>query len=72
MPFISVELLAGRTLDAHRRFAEQVTAAAVECLDAAPENVRIRFRELDPLELAIGGRLVADRNSSEQANVTAR
>jgi 4-oxalocrotonate tautomerase len=60
MPFITVEVLKGRTTDQRRRFAKKVTDAAVECLDATPERVRIVFRELEPTDLARGGRLVSD------------
>jgi 4-oxalocrotonate tautomerase len=60
MPFISVEILKGRTLDQRREFARRVTDAAVETLDTTPDKVRIVFRELDPTELSRGGILAID------------
>lgn len=64
MPFIRVEILEGRTIDQRRRFVEAVTRAAVECLEAKPERVRVRFEELKPEDLARGGVLVLDDESS--------
>jgi 4-oxalocrotonate tautomerase len=64
MPFITVEILKGRTLDQRREFARRVTEAAVETLDARAAAVRIVFRELDPTELARGGSLVVDERGS--------
>lgn len=64
MPFIRVEILEGRTIDQRRRFVEAVTRAAVECLEAKPERVRILFEELKPEDLARGGVLVCDDESS--------
>jgi 4-oxalocrotonate tautomerase len=60
MPFITVEILKGRTLDQRREFAAAVTQAAVEILATAPDKVRIRFLEIDSTELARAGRLVCD------------
>jgi 4-oxalocrotonate tautomerase len=67
MPFITVEILKGRTLDQRREFARRVAEAAVETLDSKPEAVRIVFRELDPTELARGGTLVSDSGRSAGA-----
>ena len=68
MPFISAEILKGRTREQKERFVERVTAAAVDELGAAPENVRIRLVELDRSEVARGGdfldALDAERPSS--------
>jgi 4-oxalocrotonate tautomerase len=61
MPFITVELMQGRSLDDKRQFAARVTAAAVECFKTSPDKVRIRFVTLKPTELASGGELIADR-----------
>lgn len=60
MPFISVEILKGRTMDQRREFARRVTPAAVQTTDAKPTAVRITFRELDPTELAHAATMVID------------
>lgn len=60
MPFISVEILKGRTLDQRRDFARRVTAAAVEALGSPADKVRIVFREIDPTEFSRAGVLASD------------
>jgi 4-oxalocrotonate tautomerase len=60
VPFISVELMAGRTIDQRRKFARLVTDAAVAALDTTPDKVRIVFHELAPEDLARAGTLTSD------------
>ena len=60
MPFISVEILEGRTREQRREFAEAVTEAAIKSLGAQRERVRIRFIDLHPDDLARGGVLMSD------------
>lgn len=60
MPIIRVDIREGRSIDQKRAFAERVTAAAVEELDAKQERVRIRFDEFSPDEVALGGALMSD------------
>jgi 4-oxalocrotonate tautomerase len=60
MPNITVELLAGRTLDQRREFAQAVTDAAVDILKARRQDVRIRFDEIEKIDVANGGVLKAD------------
>lgn len=64
VPFIRVEILEGRTMDQRRRFVEAVTRAAVDCLEAKPERVRILFEQLKPEDLARNGVLVIDDEAS--------
>lgn len=61
MPNITVELLAGRTIDQKREFVAAVTEAAVRTLGAKPESVRIRLDEIEAWEVANGGTLEADK-----------
>ncbi len=68
MPFISVEILEGRSIDQRRQFAREVTRAAVDCLGAKPEKVRVRFVELKPHDLARNGVLVLDENPGATAD----
>jgi 4-oxalocrotonate tautomerase len=60
VPFITVEMLKGRTIDQRRRFVEQVTELAVKELNARPSRVRIRFLEMAPEDMAISGKLASD------------
>ncbi|GAA3304680.1 tautomerase family protein [Dactylosporangium vinaceum] len=62
MPNITVELLSGRTLDQRREFAEAVTAAAVQILNAKRPSVRIRFDEIEKTDVANGGVLESDKD----------
>lgn len=59
MPFITVEILPGRSLDQRQDFAAAVTAAAVAHLGSTPERVRIRFAEISEDDLARGGYLLS-------------
>jgi 4-oxalocrotonate tautomerase len=60
MPFITVEIRKGRTLEQRRQFVTAVTQAAVEAFSTTPEKVRIRFLEIDDTELARAGVLICD------------
>jgi 4-oxalocrotonate tautomerase len=64
VPFISVEILEGRTREQRRDFAEAVTEAAIKSLGAQRERVRIRFIDLHPDDLARGGVLVSDEGQA--------
>lgn len=70
MPNIRVELLPGRTVDQRRRFAEQVTLAAVEALGARQQDVRIMFEEVAADFVANGGVLASEDPS--RAGVVSR
>jgi 4-oxalocrotonate tautomerase len=70
MPNIRVELLPGRTVDQRRRFAEEVTRAAVEALGARQQDVRIMFEEVAADFVANGGVLASD--DASRAGVLSR
>lgn len=63
MPNIRVELLPGRSVDQRRRFAEEVTRAAVEVLGARRPDVRIMFEEIAADFVANGGVLASEDDS---------
>lgn len=70
MPNIRVELLPGRTVDQRRRFAEEVTRAAVEALGARQQDVRIMFEEVAADFVANGGVLASE--DATRAGVVSR
>jgi len=70
MPNMRVELLSGRTPEQRRRFAEEVTRAAVEELGARQQDVRILFEEIAADHVANGGVLASDDPS--RAGVVAK
>ncbi|MDK2778254.1 MAG: tautomerase family protein [Pseudomonadota bacterium] len=56
MPIIEVHLLEGRSLEDKARFAEKVTAAAVDALDCSPNTVRILITEHKNGEFFVAGK----------------
>ncbi|SNT48685.1 4-oxalocrotonate tautomerase [Asanoa hainanensis] len=70
MPNITVELLAGRSVEQRRAFAQAVTAHAVEILGARPQDVRMVFNEITPDIVANGG-VLASEDPSRAAVVAA-
>lgn len=62
MPIIQVNLLQGRTVEAKRKFAAEVTNVACETLNVRAEQVRVIFNEMPHESYAIAGTLVADRD----------
>lgn len=60
MPNITVELLAGRTVEQRRAFARAVTDSAVEILGARAQDVRMVFTEITPDVVANGGVLASE------------
>jgi 4-oxalocrotonate tautomerase len=61
MPIIQVNLLQGRSVEAKRKYADGVTKLTCECLDVAPEAVRVIFNEMAHENFAIAGTLAVDR-----------
>ncbi|GAB3840328.1 tautomerase family protein [Kribbella italica] len=70
MPNITVELLAGRSLEQRRAFAEAVAANAVELLGARLQDVRMVFTEITPDIVANGG-VLASEDDTRAAVVSA-
>jgi 4-oxalocrotonate tautomerase len=70
MPNIRVELLAGRSVEQRRQFAEQVTESAVEALGARRQDVRILFEEITADHVANGGVLASE--DASRASVVSR
>ncbi len=62
MPIIQVNLMQGRTVEAKRKFAAEVTNLACETLGVRAEQVRVIFNEMPRENYAIAGTLVADRD----------
>ncbi|MET7950102.1 tautomerase family protein [Micromonospora sp. NPDC005324] len=60
MPNITVELLAGRSLEQRKAFARAVTDSAVEILGARQQDVRMVFTEITADVVANGGVLASE------------
>jgi 4-oxalocrotonate tautomerase len=61
MPFVTIEMYEGRTLDQRRALAKNVTNAIVDALKVAPEAVEIKIVDLKKENVARGGTLAVDR-----------
>jgi 4-oxalocrotonate tautomerase len=61
MPFVSIVLKEGRTIEQKRELAKAVTEAVVRTVGAKPEAVHIVMHDEPPSNLASGGTLLADR-----------
>lgn len=70
MPNITVELLAGRTVEQRREFAMAVAESAVEILGARRQDVRMVFTEITADTVANGGVLASEDDS--RAGVVAK
>jgi phenylpyruvate tautomerase PptA (4-oxalocrotonate tautomerase family) len=60
-----VEINDSRTLEQKRALAKLMTAACVETLGCAPEDVAVRFRILNYENMARGGELLSDRHPTK-------
>ncbi|MEV6301250.1 tautomerase family protein [Actinoplanes sp. NPDC051861] len=63
MPNITVELLAGRSLEQRKAFARAVADQAVEILGARRQDVRMVFTEITADDVANGGVLASEDES---------
>ncbi len=60
MPWIRIDLTAGRTTEQKRKAAEAITEAMVEHCGCSPETVSIVFQDVKNADWAFGGRLLSD------------
>jgi len=60
MPVIEVNLLQGRSAEAKRKHAAELTKLTRECFDALPESARIIFSKMARENFAVAGTLAAD------------
>ena len=63
MPYIMVKALRGRPVEKKRELARRITDAAVEVYGVPAEVVTVRFEEVEPDSLAVGGILKVDGGS---------
>ncbi|MDQ0272361.1 tautomerase family protein [Cytobacillus purgationiresistens] len=65
MPYITIKLTEGRTLDQKRFLVNSVTDSIVNSLGVTPDFVRIELVELKKDIFAVGGELVCDFGRSD-------
>lgn len=61
MPFINIQMKAGRTIEQKRKIASEVTESIARIAKVAPEAVRIVFSEIEEDDYALGGILDIDK-----------
>lgn len=60
MPYIIVKALRGRPVEMKRELARRITDATADVYGVKPEVVSVRFEEVEPDSLAVGGVLKVD------------
>lgn len=60
MPYIIVKALKGRGLEQKRELARRITEATMEVYGVRAEVVSVRFEEVEPDSLAVGGVMKID------------
>lgn len=60
MPFITFEMIEGRTPEQKRKLMEEITALCVNVLDVPADRVHIFFEDLKKDQYARGGKFVSD------------
>jgi len=61
MPFITIQMLSGRSKEQKKRLVEEVTKDIAEICNIKPENVWIVIEEVEKEHWAVGGALISDR-----------
>ncbi|WP_226036259.1 2-hydroxymuconate tautomerase [Aquibacillus saliphilus] len=61
MPYITVEMIEGRTDEQKRALVEKVTEAVVETTGAPKEKVVVFIEELSKKHYAVAGKLLSDQ-----------
>ena len=59
MPFITVQLIEGRSVEQKHALIKEISEAAIRVLDADPDNVRIIIHEVTTDDWGVGGVPVA-------------
>lgn len=60
MPFVTIEMVEGRTLDQKRELAEKITQVVAETVNVPPERVYVFIEDLKKENFAQGGKLLTD------------
>ena len=61
MPFVSIKIAKGRSLEQKRNLVRSVTEAISASINVQPEKVWIQIDEFEPDNFATNGRLILDR-----------
>ena len=67
MPFITIQIAKGHSLEKKRELAQAVTDTVVSNLGTKPEWVTIHIDEFDRESWAVGGKLHVDKHSGRHS-----
>jgi len=70
MPFIQVNLGAGRTAEQKQRLVKDVSKAAAEAIGVAETSVRVWLVEIPADFIMVGGQTMAERTAANQNAVS--
>lgn len=65
MPFVTIQIAKGHSIEKKRELAKAVTDSLVSSLGTKPEWVTIHIDEFDRENWAVGGELHIDKNSKK-------
>ncbi|GAA0306833.1 4-oxalocrotonate tautomerase [Gracilibacillus halotolerans] len=60
MPYVTVQMLEGRTEEQRKALIEKVTEAVAETVDVAPEKVVVFIEDIDKRNYGVGGKRLID------------
>ncbi len=63
MPFITIEMIEGRTIEQKRELVEKITKVVSETVQVPPEKVFIFLEDLKKDHYAKGGKLIMDQET---------
>ena len=66
MPFVTVQIYPGRTVEQKRNLVKAITDAMIEHVDAKPNNLNIIIQDVSPDSWALGGVLGIDREKASK------
>ena len=66
MPFITVQIIEGRSVEQKHALIKEISEAAIRVLGADPDNVRIVINEVTADDWGVGGVPVAISRSNPQ------
>ncbi len=62
MPFVSIQIAKGHSMDQKRRLVRSVTEAIASSIDVPTEIIWVQLDEFLPENFAVSGRLMADED----------
>lgn len=64
MPYVNIKLVEGRSAEAKKALATDITDAIVRHCGGAPDHVYVVFEDIPATDFIVGGQTVADRRKA--------